>query len=221
VPASATIVAGQRYISFTAKTFRPAQVEVSASLNGAKLIHPVRITGLVVSELFYRPGTGATNQLQWVEIANLSDTALDLSGYSIGAGTESFMTTQVALPMMIPARGCIVVGGPESVPANYMPTLALNQDFTPDLDLGITNVAGVGLFSTTVQGMSPTLRPIDVLVYGDETTENRSLRGPDGQIAPVWQGSPAGGSIRRVNGTIWTPSATPTPGVCEVLNVAQ
>ncbi len=57
--------------------------------------------------------------------------------------------------------------------------------------------------------MSPTARPVDAVVYGGS---NATLRGPDGQIAPVWPGSSAGGSLRRVTGGIWAKSATADPG---------
>ncbi len=218
VPASVRIPAGATHATFNATALRPAHVEVTASLHGARVIRPIRVTGLVISELFYLPGTGATgDDLQWVEVANLSDEEVDLTGYRLGAGSRDFMETQAALPMTIPARGCIVIGGTQSVPTNYLPPLAVIHNFTPDLGTGRDEVSGIGLFATG-QGISPTLRPIDVLVYGDENTANNSLNGPDGNLAPVWQGSAPGGSIRRVNDTIWTPSSVPTPGVCEVFN---
>jgi hypothetical protein len=221
VPASITIPAGELYGTFYGHTRRPAQVSVSAALNGAIITTDVRVTGLVVSELFYNPATGAQDQLQWVEIANETDVAIDLSGYSVGAGTTDFMRTRLALPMMIPARGCIVVGGPESSPANYSPTFDLTEDLSPNLDLANTQAAGVGLFGTTIGTMSPTMRPIDAVVYSGAITTaaaNTTLRGTDGQLAPVWPGSAPGGSLRRVTDTVWAKSSTPTPGNCEVLN---
>ncbi len=46
---------------------------------------------------------------------------------------------------------------------------------------------GIGLFASTVEGMSPRLRPVDVtIVYAGENTR---LIGPDGQLAPVWPGA--------------------------------
>jgi hypothetical protein len=215
VPASITIPAGQLIGTFYGRTRRPAQVDVSASLNGATVTTAVHIAGLVVSEVFYKPATGATDQLQWIEIANQTDVEMDLSGYSLGAGTTDFMRTRLDLPTTIPARGCIVVGGPESGPANYSPTFAVTRDLAPDLDAGGTQAAGIGLFDTTVAGMSPTSRPIDALVYAGENT---MLRGSDGELAPVWPGSSPGGSLRRVTDTVWAKSTYPTPGICEVLN---
>jgi hypothetical protein len=93
-----------------------------------------------------------------------------------------------------------------------MPTFALDTDLEPNLELGTTQAAGVGLF--VAAGMSATSRPIDAVVYGGTNT---TLRGPDGQIAPVWPGSAVGGSIKRMTDSVWTRSTTPTPGVCEVL----
>jgi hypothetical protein len=218
VPASVRVPAGQRFASFVAHTRRPAQVEVSASMAGTTISRPIKIRGLVISELFYNPATGMfPNQLQWVEIANESNVAIDLSKYSLGAGTNDFLRTRLNLPMTIPARGCVVIGGPESSPANHSPVFSLAQDFSPDLQVGGSMAAGISLFSTTVEGMAmtPTMRPLDVLVYGGDTTV---LRGPDGNIAPIWQGSIPGGSIRRVTDNIWEPTTAPTPGTCEILN---
>jgi hypothetical protein len=215
IPATVKVPAGATLVQFTGLARRPASVEVSASLNGTRLTTPVRVTGLVLSEVFYNPATGAQDNLQWVEIANQADVELDLSTYSIGAGTGDFMTTRLALPMTIPAHGCIVVGGIESSPANYNPTFALAADFSPDLGLGATQAAGIGLFTTL--GMSSTARPVDAVVYGNGT--NAALRGPDGQLAPVWPGSAAGGSLKRMTNNVWAKSNTPTPGVCEILYV--
>ena len=216
VPASITIPAGQVHAAFTAKTSRPANVEVTATMAGTKVITPVRVTGLVISEVFYNSATGSHDQMQWIEIANASDRPLDLSGYSIGAGSADFLRTRLGLPMTIPARGCIVVGGPESSPANYLPNFAVSTDLSPDLSLGTDQAAGIGLFAATPSAMTNTVRPVDVLVYGGL---NQQLQGPDGQIAPVWPGSTPGGSLKRVTNGVWTKSATPTPGNCEVLNV--
>jgi len=214
VPASITIPAGRVHATFSAHARRPGQVDVSASLNGTRITTAVRVDGLVLSEVFYKPASGVPNQLQWIEIANQADVPLDLSTYSIGAGTHDFMTTRLALPITIPARGCIVVGGPVSSPANYLPSFALAQDLSPNLGFGGATAAGIGLFASTVEGMSATLRPIDVLVYAGENTQ---LLGPDGQLAPVWPGAALGGSLRRINDTVWARSSVPTPGTCEVL----
>ena len=213
IPASVTIPAGQRRASFVAHARRPGNFEVSASMPEAQVVAALRVSGLVISEVFYNPAAGANN-LQWIELANLADVPVDLSRFSLGAGTSDYMRTRLQLPMTIPARGCIVVGGPVSSPANYFPTFALNSDLNPNLELGTEQAAGVGLFVSA--GMSPTARPLDAVVYGGT---NRSLRGPDGELAPVWPSSSAGGSIKRVAEGAWVKSIQPTPGTCEVLYV--
>jgi hypothetical protein len=213
VPASVVIPAGQVRASFVAQARRPGHFEISASMDGARVMAGALVTGAVISEVFYNSATGNSDKLQWIEIANPTDMDLDLSGYSLGAGTSDYMRTRLGLPLTIPARGCIVVGGPDSVPANYLPTFALAQDLEPNLELGNVQAAGIGLFTTA--GMSPTARPLDAVVYGGTNT---MLRGPDGQIAPVWPGSTVGGSLKRMTDSVWTRSANPTPGVCEVLD---
>jgi hypothetical protein len=220
VPASVKVRAGQKMATFTAQARRPAQVDVSVTHAGARLIRPVRITGLVISEVFYSKA-GDSNGFQWVEIANDSNITLDLSSYTLGAGNASFMETQLPLSGTIPAHGCIVVGGPQSNASNGSPSFALTKDFEPDLDAGMAKAAGIGLFATGTSGMTPTLRGIDVVVYGAAGVENTSLRDRDGQLAAVWAGAAAGNSLRRVNDTIWQPTTDPLdvrPGTCEVLN---
>lgn len=213
VPSQVIIPAGSRHASFRAHSGRPGNAEVTAALSGAKLISSVRVTGVVVSEVFYNPATGVTDGLQWVELANTSNVAIDLSSYSLGGGTADFMQTRLPLSGTLPAHGCIVVGGPESSPANHNPFLDLARNFSPNLSLATSQAAGLGVFTTA--GMSPTARPIDAVVYGGP---NASLRGPDGQIAPVWPGSAPGGSLRRITNSIWAKSSAPTPGICEVLD---
>lgn len=215
VPASVTIRAGQRHASFAAQASRPGSFEISASTNSERIAAPVRVTGLVISEVFYNPASNA-NHLQWVELANLADVPLNLAAYSIGAGSSDFMRTRMQLPMTIPAHGCIVVGGPSSSAANYYPIFAVSADLDPNLEVGTGQAAaGVGLFTTV--GMSSMALPIDAIVYGGT---NRMLRGPDGQLAPVWPGSSAGGSIKRMTDSVWARSTAPTPGVCEVLDAS-
>ena len=213
VPASVSIPAGQVRASFTAQARRPGNFEVSATMTGARVITSVRVTGLMVSEVFYNTATGASNNLQWVEFANTSDVELDLSNYTVGAGSADFMRTRLALPMKIPARGCIVVGGPVSTFANHYPQFSLAADFSPDLGTGMQQAAGIGIFNTV--GMGPTARPVDAVVYGGGA--NAALRGSDGQLAPVWPGSAPGGSIKRMTENAWAKSMAPSPGNCEVL----
>jgi hypothetical protein len=214
VPQTVTIKAGEKEAFFFGRALRPAPVDISASLAGATVTARVTVTGLVISEVFYQSATGGTtDKLQWIEIANQTGEAIDLSKYSLGAGTTDFMTTKVALPMSIPAGGCVVVGGPDSNGANAYPYIDLGVDLEPNLGNAGTLAEGIALFASPMTSIDPTSRPLDVLVYGGS---NNSLRGSDGQIAPVWPGSDPGGSLRRVTNKIWAKSA-PTPRNCEVL----
>lgn len=213
LPEKVTVPAGQQRASFVARARRPGNFEISASIPEARAIATVRVTGLVISELFYKPADDVNaNNLQWIELANMADVPLDLSKYSIGAGMSDYMRTNLALPMSIPAKGCIVVGGPVSSAANYYPSFALGADLEPNLEIGGGQAAGVGLFVTA--GMSSVARPVDAVVYGGA---NRSLRGPDGELAPLWPEPAPGGSLKRVAEGAWTTSNLPTPGNCEVL----
>jgi hypothetical protein len=215
VPPSVVLPKGERTVTFVARTRRPGHVEVSASLAGATVSTPVRVAGLVLSEVFYQPATGATDELQWIELANQSEMPIDLSRYSLGAGASDFLRTRVGMPLTIPPRGCVVIGGPLSAPANGNPAFDLAQDLAPDLGTGGDAAAGVALFGGAPAAISGTARPLDAIVYAGQ---NLTLRGPDGELAPVWPGALPGGSLRRLTETVWTRSGTPTPGSCEVLD---
>jgi hypothetical protein len=211
MPESVGLAKGQLHAAFTVHARRMGNFEIIATLNGARIVTGMRVGGLVISEVFYQPSSGGMDNLQWIELKNRTNVSLDLSTYSIGAGTTDYMLTRLQLPMTVPAHGCIVVGGPASAPANYFPTFALNADLDPNLGLGLTEAAGIGLFTSA--GMSATSRPIDAVVYGGMNT---TLRGPDGQLAPVWPGAVPGGSIKRVTSSVWAKSATPSPGTCDI-----
>jgi len=211
VPATATIRAGQLRGSFTGKALQPGSFDVSAAMDDAQVSARVRVAGVVISEVFYNPAGGG-NQLQWVELANVANVPLNMSGFSLGAGMTDYMRTRLALPITIPVGGCVVVGGPKSTFTNYYPSYALAADLEPNLDLGLDQAAGVGLFPTAT--MSAASIPLDAVVYGGM---NKSLRGPDGQLAPVWPATSPGGSLKRLTDSVWTKTSRPTPGVCEVL----
>jgi hypothetical protein len=215
VPSTVIVPAGKLHATFTAHALRPAFAEVRASVTGATVSSQIRVSGLVISELFYEPASGDGHQRQWIELSNQTDLPIDLSKYSIGAGKTDFMRTRLALPMSIPAHGCIVVGGPQSDATNYFPPFALASDLSPDLGLGGEMADGVGLFATTMAGITTASRPLDVLVYAGTDTH---LVGPDGNLAPVWPATEPGESLRRVTDTVWSRASNPNPGTCEVAN---
>jgi hypothetical protein len=229
VPRSVKVRAGSKTATFTAQARRPAQVDVSLTHAGARLVRPVRITGLAISEVFYSKD-GDLNDYQWVELANNSNVSLDLSNYVLGAGKMNLRETKFPLSGTIPAGGCIVVGGKKSDASNGSPLYALAQDFHPDLFAGMQEAAGIGLFNVVRDENGnivkdsedkpvPATRGIDVLVYGAPGVVNTVLYDRDGQtLAPVWPGAAAGQSLRRVSDTIWQKSSEVRPGICEVLN---
>lgn len=214
VPASVIVPKGETSVIFSAHSRRPGHAEVTASVSGASATAQARVGGLVLSEVFYQSATGAAGDLQWVEIANQSEVPLSLEGYSLGAGVDSFLDTKVTLPAQIPARGCVVIGSGHSSPANASPEFDYKADFDPDLGLGGDRAAGIALFASGIASLAPSSRPVDTVVYGGQ---NSTLRGPDGELAPVWPGAAPGHSLRRLTDTVWTRSGYPTPGNCEVL----
>jgi hypothetical protein len=170
---------------------------------------------LVLSEVVY-DATGADDGKEWVELANVGGGAAQLGCWSIGSGALNYAYSRVApLPArLVPAGGCIVVGGPTecSGPAT---NCTVPQDFNPDLlNTATMGVPGVGLFRQ--RDVTTTSVPSDAVVYGTGTP---MLLSPAGTpfAAPSVAGVTAGRSIERFgpsSANTWRQQATPTPGVC-------
>lgn len=214
VPPSVTIAAGATRAAFLARALKPAPVVVTAMLEGATATARISVSGLELSEVFYRPATASPTGLQWIELANRTDEAIDLASYSIGAGQADYLATRIDLPLSIAPHGCVVIGGPISSPDNHSPTLALATAFSPALGLGGAQASGVALFAVPAAQLTSSTTPVDAVVHSGT---NASLRGPDGELAPAWPSAPAGGSLRRVTSSGWATTSAPTPGACEVL----
>jgi hypothetical protein len=212
VPMSVVVPAGKTRASFTVSALRPGFAEVNASVADATVSSEVRVTGLVISEVFFESAAGGQVG-QWIELANQTNKPINLSQYSIGAGKTDYMRTRVELPMYIQPGSCVVVGGPLSDESNHYPYFDLATTLTPSLGLGGAQANGVALFASPMASLNPTSRPIDTVVYGGSNT---TLNGPDGQLAPVWPAAMPGGSLVRVAGNVWAKTSTPNPGNCVV-----
>jgi hypothetical protein len=206
VPATVVVAAGQTSAAFAARALRPRRVTVSATLGSTAQTTVTTISGLVLSEVYI----GTTNN-QWIEIANLSNVPIDLSAYSLGAGRLDYTATRAPLAVVVPARGCVVVGGPQLTATNQ-PPYAQVIDFSPDLGIAPGEASGVALFDVSANQIEPASVPYDALVYG---VDNNSLIGSSGELAPVVPlASNTGTYFRRAEQ--WLTQAVPTPGICEV-----
>lgn len=210
IPASVSVPSGSTSITFEAKALKTANVTITATLGTTSKSQVSAIGGVVLSEVF--AGTvDSTDQRQWVEISNLTDDPIDLSGYSLGAGQSDYLTTRVQLGFTLPPRGCAVVGGPLRQPGQ--PAYDQVADFQPNLGLGDTGASGVALFDVKADQLTAQTLPFDTLVYG---TANALLREPSGQLAPVVAAAAGGASYKRSAESRWQLQAIPSPRICEV-----
>ncbi|HEY5948129.1 MAG TPA: lamin tail domain-containing protein [Kofleriaceae bacterium] len=209
VPESITIAAGQSSATFTARALRPRRVTVSATLGSTSKTVVTTIGGLVLSEIY--TGASGNTANQWVEIANLTSVPIDLSSFSLGAGGADYTATRVPLSVVVPANGCVVVGGPQRTIAGQ-PPYDQQVDFSPDLAAAQADAHGVALFDAAAAEITPATLPYDALVYGGD---NNTLLDPTGELAQVVAAAPANGTYFRTSQQ-WTTQPTPTPGICEV-----
>jgi hypothetical protein len=171
--------------------------------------------GLVLSEVLYDP-TNGPDGWQWVEIANVSDMPIDLSGYSLAAGGAGYGMVRAGFgSIVLPPAGCLVVGGPNGLPAPdpAAGVYTVSEALTPGLPAAATPANGIALFEMPLSQPIPAgAVPVDAVVYG--TTNSSGLLGSDGQPAVPVPATPRGSSLERT--ASWQIESTPTPGICRV-----
>lgn len=158
--------------------------------------------------------TGSDDGLEWVMLQNTSTAPVDLSKWSLGAGTSSWTYTVAQLSGSVAPGACFVVGGPSSTVANGSPVLSQPFHFAPNLPNGSASYAGVALFNTAAESLAASSLPADAVVFG---SGNTTLKGPDGSIrASDSAGAAPGRSLRKISSTSWS-AQSPTPSICPVL----
>lgn len=168
---------------------------------------------LYITELFVN-ATGADDGLEWVEIFNNSKNFVDLSHYTIGAGTSDYTATTHALTGVVAPGQCVVIGGPTRSGANGNPTYFEEHNFDPDLPDGGAAAHGVGLFFNRPV-LAATDAPIDAVVYGDANTagllNEQGVAKTDLSPTPI-----SNRSLRRasLDHDTFTIESTPRPGGC-------
>jgi len=166
----------------------------------------------VISEVLYNP-TGVNTGFQWVELQNPGNTDIDLTNLMLGAGSSAWTDSTLSLSGVLPAGGCIVVGGPNASADNGDPSYAPGGAFSADLSDASSGLGGVGLFSVAEGAeLGQCARPWARLLYG--TSNPGALIDDVGDTAAVdVPPAPEGMSIVRVpNG--WSHSSVLTPGDC-------
>lgn len=164
---------------------------------------------VILSEVFYDPN-GGDNGKEWVELYNPGDTAVDLAGYSLGAGGSDYTTTTVQLSGSLAGGANFVVGGATSNGGNGNPTYDQVFDFSGGLQNSGATADGVALFDVVASSIGPSTVPIDAVVYGG--ANGSGLIDETGSAsAPEVGDAASGSSISRTDlAGSWT-TGSPTP----------
>jgi len=166
--------------------------------------------GLVLSEVFY-DAQGGDNGLEWVELYNAGSTAIDLSGYSLGAGGSDYTYSTIQLSGTVQPGQTFVVGGTTSHNKNANPTFDQAVDWSPDIQNSGNTADGVALFDVTAANIGSSTVPIDAVVYGGSNSNN--LIDETGSAnAPEVGDASSGESIERTDlAGSWQIQSSPTP----------
>ena len=171
---------------------------------------------LLISEVYY-DSPGGDDGNEWIEIYNGTDAEIDLSTFSLGYGGGSYTNGVYQLAGTIPAGGCFVVGGLNSIPENGEPTFDQPEDFNPDMQNSGTRADAVGLFNVPASEITPETIPIDSVLYGTENQDG--FLNSNGEVSAVDVGdAPGGSSIERVAIGQWQIQGAPSPNNCIVGN---
>lgn len=171
---------------------------------------------LILNEAFY-DAVGSDTGLEWIELYNPTDQAIDLSGYSLGNGGSDYTYSKVQLSGTITPGACWLIGGPTSSAGNYFPVFDQAIDFSPDFQNGPTPADGIALFNIPAGTLTTQTVPIDAAIYGTANTSNL-IDETGAANPPDLGGASAGQSIERsdITGT-WSIQTTPTPNDCSNL----
>ncbi|BCX47823.1 endonuclease [Haloferula helveola] len=166
---------------------------------------------LILSEVYY-DHVGSDNGYEWVEIANVGTTTVDLSTWSLGWGGSDYTYGTLQLSGTIAPGATFVVGGPISDPVNANPTYDLAIDFDPDIQNGGASADGIALFDVVAEDIKAASIPVDAVIYAGTNTNNLlDETGNPGatDVADVTNGW----SIQRIDleGT-WAQNEFPSPG---------
>ncbi len=157
---------------------------------------------------------GSDDGFEWVMLQNTSIVPVDLSKWSLGAGTSAWTYTVAQLAGSVAPGACFVVGGPSSSATNGSPVLSQPFRFAPNLPNGSASYAGVALFNIAAESLAASSLPADAVVFG---SGNTTLKGSDGSIrASDSAGAAPGRSLRKISATSWS-AQSPTPSVCPAL----
>lgn len=168
---------------------------------------------LRLAEVLVKP-TGQVAHRQWVRIMNTCATAVSADGIVLKwtqpddgwGGTKRLGMSLAGLGSISPG-GCAVIGGPESVAANFNPDIDLPIALLPPpLPDAEREVAGVGLFMRF-----ETVTPFDSVAYGAGGAGFLDHNGKPAK--PVIASMDLGHSLVRKNNK-WKENGAPSPNTC-------
>lgn len=177
---------------------------------------------LLLSEVMYDP-TGSDDGLEWIELVNVSDTPIDLTYVSLGAGGNDYTTLKIQLVGSVDAGETFTIGGPNSTSANGSPSYDQVLQFS--LQNSGADADGVALFNLRAGAVTATTAPIDSVIYG--TTNTNGLLDESGSAGtPDVADAPSGASIERTSvAGDWVmqglPSANASPLVGPVVEMGD
>ncbi|MCP4655737.1 MAG: hypothetical protein GY856_09995, partial [bacterium] len=165
---------------------------------------------LILTEVMYDP-SGSDSGLEWFELYNTTDQAIDLDDVCVGNGGGDYTSSLVTLSGTIAAEETLVVGGPTSSANNGNPTFDLEDDFYPDFQNSGTTADGVALFNVSCASVTSSTVPIDAVVYG-VSNSNGLIDETGSASSPEVGDAPGGSTIERLTiaGT-WQIQSSPTP----------
>lgn len=169
--------------------------------------------GLLLAEVLYDVSSEDTGY-EWVRLYNGSPAPIDLAEWSLGHGGANYAAGTYQLAGIVPAGGCLVVGGPGLSANNGEPVYGQAKDFDPDIQNSGSTADAIGLFHVKATAITAASIPVDVVVYGG--ANNDGFKGPDGLPVPTphVDDAQANSSLLRTGLDVWIVSETPTPNEC-------
>jgi hypothetical protein len=209
-PVQVVVSAGTTRMTFDAYAARPTSLFTVTVRTGvtARSIQ-LRVAGVEVTEVLTDAGHG--DRSQWVKLRNTSSLPLDLSGYRLQVGQDSYGLITVPLTGTIDPGTCALVGdltGPAPIDG---PVLFQRVDFTPDLPTPGFEATGYAVFDASAPMVGGVQPPLDAVLVGEH---NDRLIGVDTQLAAVGCAAPPIGSSTKRTGAATCTSATPQPAQC-------
>jgi hypothetical protein len=210
-PSAVFVAAGKTTASFEIAGMRPGHASLQASAGGKSASLDELVLGLGIAEVFYDASV-APDGLQWIRLYNATSSPIDLSAYSLGAGKTSYTETKVQLAGVIAPGACFVVGGPTSSADNGSPVFAQVDQFVPDIPIGGSDGAGVGVFGVPASALDKAALPIDAVVFGVANTGQLLAR--DGTVATPAAVDVLPGDSLMLLGGAWVDEFPPAPTTC-------